>query len=55
MTAVGNDYNDLDLLNWAGQAFAVLNAPLQIRKRFRTVPANNDCGLTRAVTMAGLL
>lgn len=27
VAAVGNDYNDQDLLEWAGQAFVVENAP----------------------------
>lgn len=41
--AVGNDYNDLDLLEWAGKSFIVRNAPEVLKKRFHAV-ASNDCG-----------
>jgi Cof subfamily protein (haloacid dehalogenase superfamily) len=47
--AVGNDYNDLDLLEWAGGGgFVVQNAPSELRKRFQTV-AGNDHGGCRQV------
>ena len=32
VVAVGNDYNDLDLLQWAGRGFVVANAPDEIKK-----------------------
>jgi len=35
--AVGNDYNDLDLLEWAANAYVVANAPEGLRQRFRQV------------------
>jgi len=41
--AVGNDYNDEDLLHWAGQSFVVANSPPALRARFQTV-ASNNCG-----------
>ena len=47
--AVGNDYNDLDLLAWAGKGFAVANAPEAVRDRFETVPSNNMCGVAELV------
>ena len=40
--AIGNDYNDLDLLNWADHAFVVAGAPEELRDSFSTVA---DCGL----------
>lgn len=46
--AIGNDYNDEDLLSWAGNAFVVDNAPETMKNCFHTVASNNDCGVTEA-------
>jgi len=35
--AVGNDFNDLDLLEWAADAFVAANAPDGLKQRFRQV------------------
>ena len=48
-TAVGNDYNDLDMLEWAGRACVVSNAPASMRARFEVVRANDDDGFTDVV------
>jgi hydroxymethylpyrimidine pyrophosphatase-like HAD family hydrolase len=37
--ALGNDHNDRDLLEWAGDAAVVDNAPDELRRRHRVVPA----------------
>jgi hydroxymethylpyrimidine pyrophosphatase-like HAD family hydrolase len=55
VTAVGNDYNDLDLLEWAGQGFWVANAPPEIDTGVRMPVSNNDSGVTRAAVLSGLL
>jgi hydroxymethylpyrimidine pyrophosphatase-like HAD family hydrolase len=47
---VGNDYNDLDLLEWAGSSFVVANAPPDLTDRFPTVASNDDCGVAEAIT-----
>ena len=47
--AVGNDYNDLDMLEWAAHAYVVSNAPPPMRERFAVVRANDDEGFTDAV------
>ena len=47
--AVGNDYNDLDLLEWAAHSFVVENAPDDMKSRFETVSSNNDGGVAEAV------
>lgn len=47
--AVGNDYNDLDMLEWAAQAFVVSNAPPTMRGRFTVVGTNDDNGFAEAV------
>lgn len=46
--AVGNDYNDEDLLAWAGWAFVVANAPESLRRRFPTVAASEHGGVAEA-------
>ncbi len=53
--SVGNDYNDQDLLAWSGKGFVVENAPENLKKKYETVLSNNDCGVTNAVQMAGLV
>jgi HAD superfamily hydrolase (TIGR01484 family) len=50
--AVGNDYNDLDLLEWADLPFVVANAPADLRQRFPSVPSNDDGGFSEAVRRA---
>jgi hydroxymethylpyrimidine pyrophosphatase-like HAD family hydrolase len=51
VVAVGNDYNDLDLLEWAGKGFAVANAPADLKSRFATVPSNNCSGVAAAISV----
>jgi Cof subfamily protein (haloacid dehalogenase superfamily) len=53
--SVGNDYNDQDLLAWSGKGFVVENAPENMKKKFETVFSNNDCGVTHAAQLAGLV
>jgi len=45
---VGNDYNDEDLLYWAGQSFVVANSPPSLRKGFPIVAANTHGGVAEA-------
>ncbi|MDI3526847.1 MAG: hypothetical protein PWR03_1030 [Tenuifilum sp.] len=47
--AIGNDYNDLDMLKWAGMAFVVDNAPDELKSNFNTAPTNNNAGFSFAV------
>lgn len=47
--AVGNDYNDEDLLHWAGQGFVVANSPAAMQALFPTVASNNGGGVSEAV------
>ena len=48
--AVGNDYNDLDLLEWAAQGFVVENAPDDLKCSFQQVASNNNGGVAEAVS-----
>jgi hydroxymethylpyrimidine pyrophosphatase-like HAD family hydrolase len=47
--AVGNDYNDMDLLRWAGFPAVVANAPLSMQEEFPVVSSHDEDGFTRAV------
>jgi hydroxymethylpyrimidine pyrophosphatase-like HAD family hydrolase len=46
--SVGNDFNDLDLLEWAHSPFVMANAPAELRQRFATVASNDHCGVAEA-------
>jgi hydroxymethylpyrimidine pyrophosphatase-like HAD family hydrolase len=47
--AVGNDYNDLDLLHWAYRSYVVGNAPDELKSRFTAVSSNTQNGFSEAV------
>lgn len=49
--AVGNDYNDEDLLRWAGRSYLVGNAPLSLKQIFPTVASNDSCGVKDAAAL----
>jgi hydroxymethylpyrimidine pyrophosphatase-like HAD family hydrolase len=48
VVSVGNDYNDLDLLEWSASSYVVRNAPEDIKTRFTRVASNNDGGVAEA-------
>ena len=47
--AVGNDYNDSEMLAWSANAFVVGNAPPELRERFRVVSPNDAGGFSDVV------
>lgn len=47
--SVGNDFNDLDLLEWAQTRFVMANAPAELRERFPSVASNDGCGVAEAI------
>jgi len=50
--AIGNDYNDLELLTWADRGYVVANAPADLRARYHTVPSHEQSGFSAAVRHA---
>lgn len=46
---IGNDYNDLDLLNFTALSFVVENAPEDLKKFYPACRSNEQCGFTDAV------
>jgi hydroxymethylpyrimidine pyrophosphatase-like HAD family hydrolase len=47
--AVGNDYNDLDMLAWVQDGFVVANSPRELQRDFRAVASNNEAGVAEAI------
>lgn len=47
--SIGNDYNDLDLLEWTAHSFVVENAPDDLKDRFPVVASHNASGVAEAV------
>lgn len=45
---VGDDFNDLDLLEWAGSSYVVANSPPELKARFPEVASNNHGGVAEA-------
>ncbi len=49
--ALGNDYNDLDLLHWSQNSYVVSNAPPELRQAYPHVASHNENGFSEAVKM----
>jgi hydroxymethylpyrimidine pyrophosphatase-like HAD family hydrolase len=49
--AIGNDYNDLDLLNWAARSYVVHNAPPELSTRFPVVRSADESDFSEAVAL----
>ena len=47
--AIGNDYNDLDLLNYTPNSYLVANAPEELTQKFNVVASNDESGFAMAV------
>lgn len=46
---IGNDYNDLDLLDFTLHSYLLGNAPVELHDRYRLGPANDENGFSKAV------
>ena len=49
IVSLGNDYNDLDLLEWSRNRYVVENAPEDLKNRFPVVASNNKGGVAESV------
>jgi HAD superfamily hydrolase (TIGR01484 family) len=47
---IGNDYNDLHLLEWAATAYVVKNAPASLKDQYSVVASNEEDGFADAVS-----
>lgn len=48
---IGNDYNDLDLLNWVGNSFVVGNAPSDLKEKFNIIDENDKDGFSKLIDL----
>ena len=46
--AIGNDYNDVSMLDWAATATVVANAPPDLRARYDNAPSHSASGFAAA-------
>ena len=49
--AIGNDYNDIDLLRWAASSFVVNDAPGELLVRFPVVCSGDESDFSEAVAL----
>lgn len=49
IVSLGNDYNDVDLLEWSPRRYVVENSPADLKARFPSVASNNNGGVAEAV------
>lgn len=55
VAAVGNDHNDTDMLEWAGQSYVVANAVAVLKSRHQVVDSNDEHGFaTVAARVLGM-
>jgi len=47
--AIGNDYNDIDLLDWSKYSYVVANAPLALRNKYSTSLSVDQSGFSHAI------
>lgn len=50
--SIGNDFNDLDMLEFTPNSYVVSNAPSELKERFKVAPSNEDNGFSFAVNEA---
>lgn len=49
IVGIGNDYNDIDLLDWTKTSFVVNNAPAELKNRYKTIDRNDHKGFYEIV------
>jgi Cof subfamily protein (haloacid dehalogenase superfamily) len=47
--SVGNDYNDIDMLEYTAKKFVVNNSPADLKERFPVCKSNQESGFTDAI------
>jgi Cof subfamily protein (haloacid dehalogenase superfamily) len=48
--SVGNDYNDLDLLEYTKYSYLVENSPAELKNKFDVCESNQNCGFSDALS-----
>lgn len=49
IVGIGNDFNDIDLLEMTHQSYVVANAPDELKQRFKVVATNENDGFTEVI------
>lgn len=49
--SIGNDYNDIDLLQWTDLSYVVDNAPEKLKEIYPFVSSNDNNGFTEAIEL----
>lgn len=49
--SIGNDYNDIDMLEYTAKKYVVLNAPDDLKERFPVCNSNQENGFTSALDL----
>jgi len=52
LISIGNDFNDLDMLELTESSYVVNNAPLELKNSYKVVPSNDEFGFSVAVNDA---
>jgi len=52
IVAIGNDYNDLEMLEHAGHSYVVANAPADMLEKYKNTESNEHSGFSMAVAEA---
>jgi Cof subfamily protein (haloacid dehalogenase superfamily) len=49
--SIGNDYNDLEMLEFTEHSYCVANAPEVLKERYNVVASNNQNGVEQAIAL----
>ena len=49
--SIGNDYNDIDMLEYTAEKYVVSNAPNDLKERFPVCKSNQESGFTNALDL----
>lgn len=47
--SIGNDFNDIDLLEWTARSYVVENSPQELKVKFEVVKSNEENGFAEVV------
>jgi len=47
--SIGNDYNDIELLEWTAHSYVVENAPDEMKKNYKNTASNQSSGFSKVI------
>jgi len=51
IVVIGNDFNDIDMLEYTENSYVVANAPEKLLEKYKNVESNNDNGVAKVIDM----